>query len=146
MNSKTVLLEMKTSLKSIIRKTTIPLSILLLIIGVLMEVYLYFSYGVDTNRTIINLFISITLVVIISVAATNRIHKLTYIRVYDDYLEINDMSKSYLRNIKIKISDIKNIEVIKDNLVIEAEEKFRLMHLSDPYQVVKLVKSIKKES
>lgn len=146
MNSKTVLLEMKTSLKSIIRKTTIPLSILLLIIGVLMEVYLYFSYGVDTNRTIINLFISTTLVVIISVAATNRIHKLTYIRVYDDYLEINDMSKSYLRNIKIKISDIKNIEVIKDNLVIEAEEKFRLMHLSDPYQVVKLVKSIKKES
>lgn len=146
MNSKTVLLEMKTSLKSIIRKTTIPLSILLLIIGVLMEVYLYFSYGVDTNRTIINLFISITLVVIISVAATNRIHKLTYIRVYDDYLEINDMSKSYLRNIKIKISDIKNIEVIKDNLVIETEEKFRLMHLSDPYQVVKLVKSIKKES
>ena len=132
MNSKTVLLEMKTSLKSIIRKTTIPLSILLLIIGVLMEVYLYFSYGVDTNRTIINLFISITLVVIISVAATNRIHKLTYIRVYDDYLEINDMSKSYLRNIKIKISDIKNIEVIKDNLVIETEEKFRLMHLSDP--------------
>ena len=146
MNSKTVLLEMKTSLKSIIRKTTIPLSILLLIIGVLMEVYLYFSYGVDTNRTIINLFISITLVLIISVAATNRIHKLTYIRVYDDYLEINDMSKSYLRNIKIKISDIKNIEVIKDNLVIETEEKFRLMHLSDPYQVVKLVKSIKKES
>lgn len=146
MNSKTVLLEMKTSLKSIIRKTTIPLSILLLIIGVLMEVYLYFSYGVDTNRTIINLFISTTLVVIISVAATNRIHKLTYIRVYDDYLEINDMSKSYLRNIKIKISDIKNIEVIKDNLVIETEEKFRLMHLSDPYQVVKLVKSIKKES
>lgn len=140
------LIEKRTSLKSIIKKTTIPLAILLLILGGLMEVFLTFQYGEDLNRIIINTSISLLLVIIISVAATNHIFKNTYVRVYDDCLEINDVSKSYLRNSKIKYSDIKTISVEKDVLIIETDTKIRIMHLIEPYEIIKAVNKRIEES
>jgi hypothetical protein len=140
MENETLIVHQGASLRSIIKKTTIPLLIILMIINILIQVLMTFNYGYELNRVILQVTIFSILSVVLLIIITKFIHDYTKVDVYEQHIEISDMAKSYKRVTTLKYDEIKSVEIIKNALIIETDIKYKILHLVNPYKIEEIIK------
>jgi membrane protein YdbS with pleckstrin-like domain len=143
-----VILSSHASKKSIIKKTSLPLFAILTIVNILIQILLVNIHQNDDSTTLWRFAIFEVVVIVLIVVITKLVYDNTYIALFDDHMEITDMSKSYKRISTIEYSEIKSVEIKKNTLLIESNIKYKILHLVNPYEIEdfinKRLKEIKK--
>lgn len=135
-----LLYQQNASIKSIIKYSSLPLFFLLAILLVALQALMIFKYGFDLNTFIIEVVLLGIGIVAFSMIITKWIEKYTFINVYENGIEVSDVSKSSARLTFIPFEEIIEISVDKNIFKIEGKIKLTIRHLHDPYELERKIK------